>query len=46
MKVRKTVKEDIDHLIKIRMEYLFQEKGVSSSEEVQDIRTKLEEYFT
>ncbi|MBU5593496.1 hypothetical protein KQI89_17290 [Clostridium sp. MSJ-4] len=46
MKVRKTVKEDIDLLIKIRMEYLFAEKGVSSSEEVQDIRTKLEEYFT
>ncbi|MBU3113666.1 GNAT family N-acetyltransferase [Clostridium lacusfryxellense] len=46
MKVRKTFKEDIDLLIKIRMEYLFAEKGVSSSEEVQDIRTKLEEYFT
>ena len=46
MKVRKTVKEDIDLLIKIHMEYLFSEKGVSSSEEVQDIRTKLEEYFT
>ena len=46
MKVRKMVKEDIDLLIKIRMDYLFAEKGVSSSEEVQDIRTKLEEYFT
>ena len=46
MKVRKTVKEDIDLLLKIRMEYLFAEKGVSSSEEVKDIRTKLEEYFT
>jgi GNAT superfamily N-acetyltransferase len=46
MKVRKMVKEDIDLLIKIRMEYLFAEKGVSSLEEVQDIRTKLEEYFT
>ena len=45
MKVRKTVKEDIDLLIKIRMEYLFAEKGVSSSEEVQDIKMKLEEYF-
>jgi GNAT superfamily N-acetyltransferase len=46
MKVRKTVKEDIDLLIKIRMEYLFEEKGVSSSEEELDIRTKLEGYFT
>lgn len=45
MKVRKIVKEDIDLLIKIRMEYLFAEKGVYSSEEVQDIRRKLEEYF-
>lgn len=46
MKVRKTVNEDIDLLIKIRMEYLSSEKGVSSSEEVQDIRTKLKEYLT
>jgi len=46
MKVRKMVKEDIDLLINIRMDYLFAEKGVYSSEEVQDIRMKLEEYFT
>jgi hypothetical protein len=46
MKVRKIVKEDIDLLIKIRMDYLALEKGVCSSEEVQDIRTKLEEYCT
>ncbi|QAA32217.1 GNAT family N-acetyltransferase [Clostridium manihotivorum] len=46
MNIRKLRKEDIDLLIKIRMEYLFAEKGVYSSEEVQDIRTKLKEYFT
>lgn len=46
MKVRKLGKEDIDLLIKIRMDYLFAEKGVFSDEEVQDIRKKLEEYFT
>ena len=46
MKVRKTVKEDIDLLIKIRMDYLFAEKGVSSPEEMDDIKKKLEEYFT
>ncbi|MGG7162808.1 GNAT family N-acetyltransferase [Clostridium ihumii] len=46
MKVRKLGKEDMDILIKIRMDYLFAEKGVFSDEEVQDIRKKLEEYFT
>ena len=46
MRVRKLGKEDIDLLIKIRMDYLFAEKGVFSDEEVQDIRKKLEEYFT
>lgn len=46
MKVRKLGKEDMDLLIKIRMDYLFAEKGVFSDEEVQDIRKKLEEYFT
>lgn len=46
MKVRKLGKEDMDLLIKIRMDYLFAEKGVFSEEEVQDIRKKLEEYFT
>ncbi|WP_040330551.1 GNAT family N-acetyltransferase [Clostridium ihumii] len=46
MRVRKLGKEDMDLLIKIRMDYLFAEKGVFSDEEVQDIRKKLEEYFT
>ncbi|MDU1411884.1 MAG: GNAT family N-acetyltransferase [Clostridium sp.] len=46
MKIRKTVKEDIDLLIKIRMDYLFAEKGVSSAEEMDDIKKKLDEYFT
>ena len=46
MKVRKLGKEDMDLLIKIRMDYLFAEKGVFSDEEVQDIRKKLEKYFT
>lgn len=46
MRVRKLGKEDMDLLIKIRMDYLFTEKGVFSDEEVQDIRKKLEEYFT
>ena len=46
MKVRKLGKDDMDLLIKIRMDYLFAEKGVFSDEEVQDIRKKLEEYFT
>ena len=45
MKVRKLGKDDMDLLIKVRMDYLFAEKGVFSEEEVQDIRKKLEEYF-
>lgn len=46
MIIRKMIEEDIDLLIKIRMDYLFAEKNVTSWEEIQDIKANLRQYFT
>lgn len=46
MRIRKAGIEDIDLLIKLRMDYLSADKGPMTHEEQEEIRPKLKDYFT